>query len=75
MPTKPQRNAGACHNHSDAENSECPFDSDEPFRKKKKRQVDKQNSELFFVGHAAHDCAEYYPSVLCNNGFFIFYRN
>ncbi len=61
-PTQQQHNAGAGHYNSDTENSECQFDSDEPGSKKKRRQDDKQNSEISFVGYAAHDCAEFYPS-------------
>jgi hypothetical protein len=35
-PTKQQRNAGAGQDDPDAENLECQYDSDEPFRKKRK---------------------------------------
>ena len=63
------------HDNLDAENSECQNDSDEPFRKKKRTRVDKQNSELYFGGYAADDCVENYPSELDDNGFFTFYRN
>jgi hypothetical protein len=57
-PPKQQHNAGGCHYNMDAENLERQMDSEEPFRKKMRRQVNEQNSELYFVGHAAHDCAE-----------------
>ncbi len=49
--TKLQHKAGAGHDNSDAEKLECQSNSDEPFCKKKRRLVDKQNSELYFVGH------------------------
>jgi hypothetical protein len=68
-PTKLQHNSGVDHYNSDAKNLECQFDSDEPFHKKNRRRVDKQNSELYFVGHDAHDCAEYYPSDFTTMGF------
>ncbi len=48
-PTKPPRNAGAGQDNSDAENSECQYDSDEPFRKKKKTRVETKKREQHLI--------------------------
>jgi hypothetical protein len=44
-----------------------PYDKEEASRK--------QNLELYFVGYAAHDFVENYPSELYYNSVFILYRN
>jgi hypothetical protein len=48
-PAKPPRNAGAGHDKSDAENSECQCYPDEPFRKKKRTRVDIQKRERHLI--------------------------
>ena len=48
-PTKPPRNAGAGQDNSDAEISECQYDSDEPFRKKKKTRVETKKRERHLI--------------------------
>jgi hypothetical protein len=50
-PTKQQLNhdAWAGHDNLDAENSECQCNSDEPFHKKERTQVDEQKLELHLI--------------------------
>ncbi len=48
-PTKLPRNAGAGQDNQDAENSECHYDSDEPFRKKKKTQTATKKRERHLI--------------------------
>jgi hypothetical protein len=48
-PTKPPRNAGAGQDNPDAEISECQYDSDEPFRKKKKTRVETKKQERHLI--------------------------
>jgi hypothetical protein len=48
-PTKPLRNAGAGQDNLDAENSECQYDSDELFRKHKKKRVETKKRERHMI--------------------------
>ena len=48
-PTKPQRNAGAGQDNPDAEISECQYDSDEPFRKKRKSRTETKKRERHLI--------------------------
>jgi hypothetical protein len=48
-PTKPQHNAWAGHYNPDAENSECQYDSDEPFRMDKKKRVETKKRERHLI--------------------------
>ncbi len=48
-PTKSPHNAGAGHYNPGAENLECQYVSIEPFRKKKRRRVDKQILESYLL--------------------------
>ncbi len=49
MPTKPPRKAGAGQDNQDAENSECQYDSYEPFRKKKKTQTETKERDRHLI--------------------------
>jgi hypothetical protein len=48
-PTKPLHNAGPGHYNPDAENSEYQYDSDEPFRKHKKKLVETKKREWHLI--------------------------
>jgi hypothetical protein len=48
-PTKPQHNARASHCNQHAEISECQYDSDEPFRKHKKKLVETKKRERHLI--------------------------
>ncbi len=48
-PTKLPRNAWAGQDNPDAENSECQYDSDEPFRKIKKTRVEIKKRERHLI--------------------------
>jgi hypothetical protein len=48
-PTKPPHNAGAGQDNPDAEISECQYDSDESFRKKKKMLVETKKRERHLI--------------------------
>ncbi len=48
-PTNPPRNAGAGQDNQDAEISECQYDSNEPFRKKKKMRVETKKWERHLI--------------------------
>jgi hypothetical protein len=48
-PTKPPLNARAGHYNTDAENSERQYDSDEPFRKKKKTRTETKKRERHLI--------------------------
>jgi hypothetical protein len=48
-PTKPPRNAGAGQDNQDAQNSEFQYDSDELFRKKKKKRVETKKRERHLI--------------------------
>jgi hypothetical protein len=48
-PTKPQRNTGAGQDNPDAEIPECQYDSDELFRKKKKKRTETKKRERHLI--------------------------
>jgi hypothetical protein len=57
-PTKPPHNAGAGHYNPDAENSECEYDSDEPFRKKKKTRTETKKRERRLIVYVRETVSE-----------------
>ncbi len=48
-PTKLPRNAGAGQDNPDAEISECQYESDEPFRKKRKSRTETKKRERHLI--------------------------
>jgi hypothetical protein len=48
-PTKPPRNAEAGQDNPDVKSSECQYDSNEPFRKKRKSRTETKKRELHLI--------------------------